>query len=237
MDKMDWKAMLSMLGGFGMMYFASQDSELGSFAEVKDPKKKTKKKPASIEDFEKWKEKNKKKGKGRAPGRQQRQVPNPQRYNVYLDIIERHTDPGMPDGDMMLMLPQPGLGAGQGIQPGRHFGHVRTHNHICIVNENDPKWDAMCFAGDQNIINPVTVNLNDILAQGGGNNIAGHAVMMVGIPTTARSLEDQVRGMRWKTFGEYASFGDALQNYNAIFGPVTQACADPEAPYRDLFDI
>lgn len=226
MNKKTIESLISILGGFGLIYTAaSQSNNKGSRAEVKE-KPKTKGKTGKKQTYEEYLE--------RVGKTKKKQEPNPQRYNVFLDVIERYTQPGMGAwNEMMIMMPAPGSNLNTGVK-GTHAGHVRDHQRICDMNENDGKWGSMVFAGEQAINEKVTVRDLTEMLQRGEYNLNSFAVVLVAIPTHAETPEEQLAGAMWHIFGEYASYGDAGRNLMAIMGDVSASCQDANYPFRDI---
>jgi len=92
------------------------------------------------------------------------------------------------------------------------------------------------LAGTIGLEEAFTVNDITQLIINGQHTLNSFALVLIAIPTTAESLEDQLAGAKWKIFGEYATYGDAGRNYSAIFGPVIEACRDANAPLRNLMN-
>lgn len=234
MDSTQIETVLGILGGMGLIYLASSQDKSGSMAEVKDkPKTKTNKRTKPKETYQQYLDRI----RGTDASNQQQNEPNPQRYNVFLDIIERYTNPAEAGWrDMMIMMPAPGDNLATGNIRGTHAGSVRSHNQICQINENDGKWGAMSLAGTMALQEAFTMNDITQLIINGQHTLNSFALVLVAIPTTAESLEDQLAGAKWKIFGEYATYGDAGRNYSSIFGPVVEACQNANAPFNNLLN-
>ena len=231
MDSTQIETLLGILGGMGLIYYASSQSSSGSMST--DVKERPKTKNKTKETYQQYLDRI----RGTDASNQEREEPNPQRYNVFLDIIERYTNPAEAGWrDMMVMMPAPGDNLATGNIRGTHAGSVRAHNHICQINENDGKWSAMTLAGTITLEEEFTVVDITQLLINGQHTLNSFALVLIAIPTNAESLEQQLAGAKWKIFGEYATYGDAGRNMSAIFGPVSQACSDPNAPLRNLMN-
>lgn len=239
MDKCTKDALINLLLGAGLIGLAvKSEAVAGSKAEVKDrpdtkDKPRTTRSPASNQSYQEYLARI----RGTSASNQQQNEPNPQRYDVFLDIVERYTDPRQAGpGQMMIMMPAPGSEFATGVT-GTHAGSVLPpHMHICQMNENDGKWTSMIFAGSEALLERFTaVDITELIISG-GHTVNSFALVLIAIPVGADSLADQLAGAKWKIFGEYATYGDASRNLSAIASRISEACVDPNAPYNRIIN-